>query len=653
MSFVFKPIEPAYVTKIPYYVNKLWQINNGNISNLTSSTSQYVDSDISMSIYYGKYYSTPWITTASEVSTNHGEYARNIWNSTYNLYYRDFQNAPYNHHPQGNIGVETRRITDEIHVYSIPNKLIGLGIQPGSFEMESGSFYFFDDGNGNILGYDTTLTSGEIDSSSFNPKLKDFFYCSFYFDDGYRYNNTRATFKEPSYGTLGKLVNHNYDSDKGVAAPTHIPKSPVATVNNVFVRDHTNDPNTVISYMSQYHLDFSVSSVGSMYVRIPHTKELNFDTNQDFAVSFWIRQPDGDGIAPTPVLGAASGSVELISKSGLVRKYIIPVGNRARQLDPNTDASLYDHYVDTVDYVRGPYPFKIELIRNGYSGNGKIRFSRSDGTVASSITSSIAIADDTWALVTCQKSGSALQVWIGGTNRGEISQSCLTTVSNFSDVLIGCRGDLLTTSSISISDYDTSPGGWSTDGSTQFGGKMGPIHFFNRALSAAEIADMATISTSNKKYQRGIYNNRFGNIIYDQGQIIWTNPTYLSGPGRVLPGQGTSARFDYLKFRSTKLITTNEAICVAGATELNMTTNPTILINKNGKCNPGIGINETGIGNEDGECYSFVTGSNFSPYITTVGLYNDAGELLVVGKLSAPLRKPTNCDTVFVVKWDQ
>jgi hypothetical protein len=47
-----------------------------------------------------------------------------------------------------------------------------------------------------------------------------------------------------------------------------------------------------------------------------------------------------------------------------------------------------------------------------------------------------------------------------------------------------------------------------------------------------------------------------------------------------------------------------------------------------------------------------VTGSDFKPYATTVGLYNDANELLVVGKLSTPYPIPSNTDMTFVVRWD-
>ena len=54
----------------------------------------------------------------------------------------------------------------------------------------------------------------------------------------------------------------------------------------------------------------------------------------------------------------------------------------------------------------------------------------------------------------------------------------------------------------------------------------------------------------------------------------------------------------------------------------------------------------------DGTMADNVTGSSFHPYATTVGLYNDAGQLLVVGKLGTPYPIPSNTDITFIVKWD-
>lgn len=47
-----------------------------------------------------------------------------------------------------------------------------------------------------------------------------------------------------------------------------------------------------------------------------------------------------------------------------------------------------------------------------------------------------------------------------------------------------------------------------------------------------------------------------------------------------------------------------------------------------------------------------LTGSEFAPYITTVGLYNDAHELVAVAKLGTPIPKSKINDMTFVVKID-
>tara|TARA_R110000868_G_scaffold323188_1_gene584134 strand:+ start:502 stop:804 length:303 start_codon:yes stop_codon:yes gene_type:complete len=47
-----------------------------------------------------------------------------------------------------------------------------------------------------------------------------------------------------------------------------------------------------------------------------------------------------------------------------------------------------------------------------------------------------------------------------------------------------------------------------------------------------------------------------------------------------------------------------------------------------------------------------ITGSDFRPYATCIGLYNERDELLVVGKLSQPYPIPPNTDITFIVRWD-
>ena len=54
----------------------------------------------------------------------------------------------------------------------------------------------------------------------------------------------------------------------------------------------------------------------------------------------------------------------------------------------------------------------------------------------------------------------------------------------------------------------------------------------------------------------------------------------------------------------------------------------------------------------DGTLIDKVTGSSFNPYATTVGLFNENNDLLVVGKLATPYPIPENTDITFIVRWD-
>ena len=55
---------------------------------------------------------------------------------------------------------------------------------------------------------------------------------------------------------------------------------------------------------------------------------------------------------------------------------------------------------------------------------------------------------------------------------------------------------------------------------------------------------------------------------------------------------------------------------------------------------------------DDSTYYEFVSDPNFTPYITTIGLYNDSGQLLAIGKLANAIRKRNNVDMNFLIRLD-
>ena len=90
-----------------------------------------------------------------------------------------------------------------------------------------------------------------------------------------------------------------------------------------------------------------------------------------------------------------------------------------------------------------------------------------------------------------------------------------------------------------------------------------------------------------------------------------------------------------LSFLAESTIYQNEVRCKVNENDFNYTLNRSAIIE-----------------GTSGSYINAVTGSEFRPYTTTVGLYNDADELLVVGKLSTPYPIASNTDMTFIIRWD-
>jgi hypothetical protein len=90
-----------------------------------------------------------------------------------------------------------------------------------------------------------------------------------------------------------------------------------------------------------------------------------------------------------------------------------------------------------------------------------------------------------------------------------------------------------------------------------------------------------------------------------------------------------------LSFVAESTLYQNEVRCQVNENDFNYTLNPS--------------ANKAGT---SGSYIDAITGSDFHPYATMVGLYNDQDELLVVGKLSRPYPIPQNTDMTFVIRWD-
>ncbi len=145
--------------------------------------------------------------------------------------------------------------------------------------------------------------------------------------------------------------------------------------------------------------------------------------------------------------------------------------------------------------------------------------------------------------------------------------------------------------------------------------------------------------------------NLVGNILYPHGIATFTflvdnkppipegygvseyeNDVYGAGltAGAVLSTNATCS------FSSSMVIYETQYKATIQENEFNFSQNPSIISDST-----------------NGAVYDFVTGSYFSPYITTVGLYDNNQELLAVGKLSQPLPTSRTTDTTIFINIDR
>ena len=156
-----------------------------------------------------------------------------------------------------------------------------------------------------------------------------------------------------------------------------------------------------------------------------------------------------------------------------------------------------------------------------------------------------------------------------------------------------------------------------------------------------------------------------GNVIYPQGIIIFTNYAsyfnegygisfygvgeYGSGFGLLPSASDVVNNNMTLSFSSSYTIYETQYKCTIRESEFNATLNPSA--QKSGSL---LTVNSSSFYQRgDGTLNDNVTGSYFSPYVTTVGLYDELQNLLAVGKLSQPLPTSATTDTTILVNIDK
>lgn len=91
----------------------------------------------------------------------------------------------------------------------------------------------------------------------------------------------------------------------------------------------------------------------------------------------------------------------------------------------------------------------------------------------------------------------------------------------------------------------------------------------------------------------------------------------------------------YIQFRGQHEIYEEVIKCTAKESEFNLSYNPSLQSDPSGTLK------------------SFSSASYFTPYVTTIGLYNSNNELLAVAKLGRAIPLSQNIDTNFIIRIDK
>jgi hypothetical protein len=321
-----------------------------------------------------------------------------------------------------------------------------------------------------------------------------------------------------------------------------------------------------------------------------------------------------DGITTTTGMSGVIGKAADFNNNGYVKTSIDGLYNRDNNyaisffINPKT-GSIDDLIITKANNIDTPkYPFKIFI--SGSASSTRDIYFKIAGSTTFTQQISASLTADTWQHVLCQKSGSYMQIYVDNVLINSASNTLLTTHN--SPFTASARID--NTDMLSIGGYSTS--------SQNYIGSLDEIRIYNKSLTSNEISYLSDRTEGGSLLQTNIV----GNLFSKQGIVVISSADYRFNDILTMPYTAS--------YKSTKTINELSILTKLDAGDFNMSLNNSLTIDN------------------DITYQSFVTSSTFSPYITTIGLYDDAGQLLAIGKVAQPIKKRNDVDMNFLIRID-
>ncbi len=609
----------------PFTAHKQWTVSNGD--GLSSTV------EITGSYYTG---SKVYLATHSTASLN-GFISASTDEPAYNSKYRFILHSQINRmfyqyalgYSAENLGLATplqmsleprpnkRILHRSAVVASIPHEIVGEGIRPESVTIV--------DKNGSTIELEDDGHTNLIDKSITTASLSDDDELVVYvpFNEGYKY--------------IGSNKVNNYIG-------RYHGQKPGLQYNSPF--PHNISAYNVSFEEGMHGHSLKLKGISSSFAIIDRQGNMGSDmaTNREFSIAFWLKCPVSQSVSHS----FAASSYELL-ESWPQPGFQFQIKRRKKILNTENVILSRRQSLDS----GAPFPFEISIVNSWHydslnpttNYHGRLRFKRSDGSQVKTMEYSASINDDAWRHFSFRKVGSWLEMHCNGLMVKAIPDFPWEhdkTVHNDAPIVIGGvrdeslydygsdRGNTFWRSSAykpieyvsstqTIKDYSTEPL------AKPFKGSIDELRIYNGALPSASIMNLSS-SVSNT--------NIVGNVFYDYGLVTITDPR----PKYQQMFQGTGANGWYINFQNNHTIYEHEYYCHINSNDFRLSMNPTLR-----------NTNAT----SDSSLKGFSSSSTFSPYITTIGLYNDDLELLAVAKTAQPMRKPDNMDTTIIVRFDR
>ncbi len=592
--FTYKPIKGTSLADKKYTMHKSWTVTDETAGayGIVSYSGQYSNGEWSISDNNNT-------NVSNEPQTTDSFYKREIFDSLKHIYYRDPENSFISGDNQY-FRQQTRNLHRLIHVVDIPSRIFGDRLREGSVTMSSGKAYLYDDGVGNIRDKNIETLS------NFEPFTKDDYYIKLDLNEGYKTQKgnykTDSTFIENKGIRLLDFSNGPYTAiGRDITFDYH---ALAMGAGGMYGRSGS-------SYVT-LHGSQSIDEDTNSYIEIDGTVQMSVDRlwNNNWSISTWINVPESQSVTQSFTgnwVNEQTTSNRWQNRPLVDNDYNIIATSQAQSNNRHT-------------------PWELQVYNSRTSKKGKIRFLRgfgTDDTTLTEITSSTALNDGNWHHVVIQVATASMQLYIDGTLQASKTDPAtnIAIYDQTANILIGGR------KWSHKRRYRAASGErgvffhskLATNYIHPFKGSVNQFRVFKNYLSSNQI-------TSMKNYYRD--SSIVGNVFYNHGMITITD---LSGSYNDLIDDYT------LNFKSSVERTVHNYKCVVEDGEYNVSLNPSVRKNYDPNSDKLQGI---------------ASSSNFSPYITTIGLVDDSNQLLAIGKLAYPVKSPTDIDITFNVQFD-